>query len=852
MTETKKEYIKKKLIEIHSTVEIDKKFNFQDVNIKAEEIFRRVLNATYSWNLIDANKKIKNFPAIDLIDESKKIVLQVTSSLGTAKINDTLKGFNKFKDDLELKKYADYRLIFCYIVKEKEVRSDKFLKDKNLQNNDFIDINDILEKIDEQTENNVYEVLKSIYVEDKVAKMLELHVDDGVTGVVKNDGTVTQNITHNYYNDEKIVPNKPIEEMKTILLTTIPEINDEFRGRKSDLGRIHERLQKDNLSCVVNGIGGIGKSELSYEYLHQYKNSYDRVAVVKMLEDQKSLEETFFFSFPKFSEVNGEKNFNILMKQLQSYGGKNLLVVDNLQHGDDFKKVKPLSLNFDVIITTRIKLDSNNILNLETLNRSDAKELFLSIYSTNENINDILKYLDNHPLFIKLIAYSLKEEYMELDEVMSSELPEIDSSDDKTFKEHLQRTFNKQFMQQSKDEYKELLKILALFPAIEIDLAILEKIVGGKRLKSKLQKLVHQGWLIKKENSYKLHQIIKTFILTSYPAEYEDVTFVLENIGDYIDPIDSTLIASQLSDYIPIIDSLLGLFEDKQDEYIAKNLDSNTYLYFSLGEYANSLEMQKKSLAFREKLYDEKSVLVAKNYNLLGVIYNSKGEYDKAEQFYEMALEINREIQGESHLDTATSYSNLSELYKLKGEYDKAEPFYKKSLNIFEEILGESHVYTATGYNNLGTFYYSKHEYEKAEFFHKKALEIRKKILEKYHPDIASSYNNLAQLYTLKKEYPKAELFYEKSLKIRENILGENHPDTAKNYTDFGFFYKKRKKCQKAKEYLEKAIGAVEKLEYQHLSLIGLRRALRDVEKSIEKEKKAKFNKKGKYCVDMK
>ena len=107
MTETKKEYIKKKLIEIHSTVEIDKKFNLQDVNIKAEEIFRRVLNATYSWNLIDANKKIKNFPAIDLIDESEKIVLQVTSSLGTVKINDTLRGFKKFKDDIELKKLLD-------------------------------------------------------------------------------------------------------------------------------------------------------------------------------------------------------------------------------------------------------------------------------------------------------------------------------------------------------------------------------------------------------------------------------------------------------------------------------------------------------------------------------------------------------------------------------------------------------------------------------------------------------------------------------------------------------------------------------------------------------------------------
>ena len=42
----------------------------------------------------------------------------------------------------------------------------------------------------------------------------------------------------------------------------------------------------------------------------------------------------------------------------------------------------------------------------------------------------------------------------------------------------------------------------------------------------------------------------------------------------------------------------------------------------------------------------------------------------------------------------------------------------------------------------------------------------------------------------------------------------------------------------------------VEKLEYPHISLINLRRALKEVEKNIKKEKKAKFNKKGKHCKE--
>ena len=397
--------------------------------------------------------------------------------------------------------------------------------------------------------------------------------------------------------------------------------------------------------------------------------------------------------------------FDTIVRRLQGYKKKNLLVLDNLQNAEDFEKVKPLNVNFDILITTRAKLNSDNIINLETLNDEDAKELFLGIYNTDENIDDVLKYLDNHPLFIKLMAYSLKEEYIELeelkDDIKKRNISKIDSENDKTFKEHLQNTFNKQFTSEARDELKELLKVLALFPAIEIDFEILKKILDDKKLKAKLQKLVSRGWLTKKENSYKLHQIIKTFMLEEYFVEYEEVTYILDNIGDYIDPTDLVLIASQLSEYIPIIDSLLSLFEDKEDEHIAKILDSNTFLYYSLGEYKNSLEMQEKSFEIRKKLYGDESELTALNYSLLGV------------------------------------------LYKEQGKYEKEELLYAKALNIYEKVLGEEHPHTANSYNNLAVLYFNTNRFEEAYSYMKKAVEIRSKVLPQNHPDLQGSKKDL-------------------------------------------------------------------------------------------------------------
>ncbi len=639
-------------------------------------------------------------------------------------------------------------------------------------------------------------------------------------------------------------------------LTSLPPINTNFIGREEDLKAIEKNLSSDNVVCVVNGIGGVGKSELSYKYLHENRDKYNKIAFIEFTEESRSLKETFYFKFQDTFQLTEKDTLETIIKKLQGLAPKNLMVLDNLQSNEDFTKVKALNTNFDLLITTRAKFDSPNILNLNTLNDNDAKELFLDIYPTDEQIDDILKYLDNHPLFIKLIAFSLKNKFTRLsylrEDIKDGKIAKINSEDSKTFKAHLQKRFDQQFQKEENFEVKKILQILALLPAIEIDIKILEKLFDNNRIEGELQLLVNSGWLINKEDSYKLHQIIKLFMLEEYAIKYEEVTFILENIGNYIDPNDSTLIASQLSDYIPIIDSLLEQFKDKKDEPIAKILDSNTYLYYSLGEYENSLKMQKESLEIREELYDEESEFLAKSYWLLGTIYKERGEYVKAESFHKKALEIREKVLGEEHPNTASSYNNLAGLYDSKGEYDKAEPLYEKALEITEKVLGEEHPSTATSYNNLASLYESKGEYDKAEPLYKKDLEICEKVLGEEHPYTATSYNNLALHYKSKREYYKADPLYKKTLEIREKVLGEEHPDTASSYRNLGLFYKDRKLCVEAKEYLEKAIGAVEKLAYPHISLLELNRALKSVNDSIKKEKKLKFNKKGRFCANTK
>ncbi|MCP4153383.1 MAG: ATP-binding protein [bacterium] len=65
-------------------------FDFFDINRLGEDIAKDLLNIIYGYELVNLNETQKNYPGIDLADESKKIYFQVTSRSDVKKIKDTL------------------------------------------------------------------------------------------------------------------------------------------------------------------------------------------------------------------------------------------------------------------------------------------------------------------------------------------------------------------------------------------------------------------------------------------------------------------------------------------------------------------------------------------------------------------------------------------------------------------------------------------------------------------------------------------------------------------------------------------------------------------------------------------
>lgn len=144
------DYIAEKLEVLSYRITSNGKLNLLHLNIHSETLYRDMLNILYEYNLEPSNIGKANAEAVDLIDEDKKVVIQVSSTATKAKINSTLE-----KDKIKELAGADYSIKFVFVANEaKSLRGNTYNNTHNITFDPSTDIWDkitLLEKISQLT-----------------------------------------------------------------------------------------------------------------------------------------------------------------------------------------------------------------------------------------------------------------------------------------------------------------------------------------------------------------------------------------------------------------------------------------------------------------------------------------------------------------------------------------------------------------------------------------------------------------------------------------------------------------------------------------------------------------------------
>ena len=625
-------------------------------------------------------------------------------------------------------------------------------------------------------------------------------------------------------------------------------------GRKKELKEIDNLLKTNNSLLLITGIGGIGKSTIASYYLHSQKRNFDYYGFFEGLD-------SFVNELKPRLNLQAEKPDELFLEALAKLGsleGSKLLVLDDVKDSEKNQEVidKIFALRhsgYKILITSREDIENIEPYYLDVLSLQDAKELFNSIYEIEDEalLEEILEYLDYHAFFIEKTAHSIKKTLtpqMIRDKFKSGEFSQISLKRKQSFDKFLNELFT---FDRLDEEEILMLKQFSALPSIEIAFEFLENIFKETEKKknrfnwsflkfwqkkytySNMEELLdflsEKGWLTKLEGGYKLHQIIKEYLLANHTPSFEEIEVVVDSFNAIIDNSAEIQVAVDNRENIVYFESLVDLLDrlEIENKKVGDFFERLGNISKSLAFYQKAESFLSKALKIRENFLGENHHSTASSYNNLAGLYLSMGEYQKAEPLYLNALKV----VGEEYPST---YNNLAELYRSMGEYQKAESLSLKALKISEKVLGKEHAITAFSYANKALLYHNMGEYKKAESLSLKALKIREKVLGEDHPDTATSYNNLAGVYDSMGDYQKAVPLYLKALKIRKKVLGEEHPDTAIIYSNLGDFYYDQGDYKEAYDYMKKAVEVLSKvLPSNHPNLIDSKEGLELIEKML-------------------
>ena len=631
----------------------------------------------------------------------------------------------------------------------------------------------------------------------------------------------------------------PMEKTPPLtLLTPLPPRKIHLIGRENDLAALAEMLKKSERVVLVNGLGGIGKTEVCKSFFYSHYNQYDYAAWIDWISSLKeSLVNALGGDDSQFIQP-GEKEsvderFKKIKAGLQHMRETFLLVVDNIENpGDaDLDALAALPSTVKVLVNSRSFIEGYEVRNLDYLSAGECRALFYEFYKSkrdDETVDNIVALSGYHTLTVELLAKTafhagmsiqklyetLKLKGFNLNEVAGETVATVwhNEKEKKRFFDHLVKVFD---ISGVTEEELSVLVNLSILPAVYIPMAWVRDWLKLKD-NNLVTSLVEKGWIkrdgVGEETRLYLHPVMQEVVKYRAKPDAQKCKELIHSLTRKlkVEPGDNPILKKEYILYGESVVRALAMELEEKDEDLATLANNLSMIYKNIGQLDRALEFQLKTIDIFEAVLGKNHPNLATSYNNVSTIYKDMGQLDRALESQLNALAIREAVLAKNHPDLATSYNNVSMIYNAMGQLDRALEFQVKTIEILESVLDKQHQNLASAYNNLSLIYQAMGQLNRALEFQLKALAIREAVLAKNHPSLATSYSNISTIYETIGKLESALEFQNKALQIREEVLAKNHPDLATSYHIFALIYKDMGQLDWALEFQLKALAILE------------------------------------------
>ena len=581
----------------------------------------------------------------------------------------------------------------------------------------------------------------------------------------------------------------------------VPKACAHFCGRNQELSTLHELISEKRI-IFLQGIAGIGKSELAKAYARAYRKDYTNILYLTYSGDlrQDIIDLDFVDDLPEDTEEDRFRKHNRFLRSLKE---DTLLIIDNFNTtaGKDAFFSVLLKYRCRILFTTRSRFDNYASFNLGEISDPDALlSLMGYFYSDAKRKQSILKQIiqtvHSHTLAVELSARLLETGILEQQELLArlqvekSALGATDTIDivkdgqsrKATYYEHIHTLFS---LYRLSEEELNIMRGLIFVPVSGVSGRLYANWMKLSDM-NRINDLIEKGFVqTQSGRQISLHPMIQEVAIDETRPSvnnsavlldslqticllhghdvtwYKPLFLTIENIIREIADDNTPAYLSFLEDVFPymekyhytagmelIIGKLSGLLTD---ETVGRSTDRAVLLDYRAAceeKTEKAIKLEKEAIALIPEISEENAHLVSNLYSNLGGLYKKAGKRDLAQQAMEQGLRILEQYDLLYYHDSIAQTANYAVLLTEMGQPEKGLSALKKLSRMIRDLNSDQTMDYATVQEAIGGICLATGDIRQATTHFKKALAIYEAVHNGEPDMIETKKQEILQAYT--------------------------------------------------------------------------------------------------------
>ena len=571
-----------------------------------------------------------------------------------------------------------------------------------------------------------------------------------------------------------------------------------FLGREQEIAEIGRLLEEDHV-LFLQGMGGIGKSEIAKGYARAFRDSYDCIIFATYISSLKDLlcgEDIYIENVSRAEGESRDAWYSRKLHALQTIvNERTLLIIDNFDTDYDPELTDFINLDCRLLFTTRNLHSDYPALQVGRIpDTAVLREIFLKHYGRPVKkeeeplLEEILKTVAYHTITVELIAKQMRASFIKPGQMLER-LQTIGVNTG--YREKVKREgesvrrsafdYIKTLFSLSNLDYKEkhLLACMCLVPVSGIKVFALGEILHLEDY-DPVNRLIEKSWLSldEEEDTLRLHPVIADVIRNELEPEPEPVT-----CPDYIKGLYEksramwNMKVEERNVYVPLIKAILQDYPQPAVElfYEYGQFGDCAWIW---GDFELSQQAALQLYDFAVSEFGDMTQEAGAAAMCAAASYYNAGDPAAADPWYEIGKDCYLASLPPNDRLTAVAYTKLARGARLRGDFDEAKRYLNACDIIFRSIIEEGRFPEYRCYPpsycgflmEIANLYLDKGLYDEALFAARETLDVMKADLFDEIANTTFVLQQLAKASSMRQEYDQAEEYlrqaYERNMTL--------------------------------------------------------------------------------------